>query len=87
MTYKQLQRLIFITGVWTVCNIAPTFIQNIKDSAAPIGVLESIGYSAWCVGFVVEWVADHQKTVFKAEPYNKVRLLLHIGIKLNMVSI
>ncbi|XP_067943337.1 uncharacterized protein [Watersipora subatra] len=62
-------------GVWTTCNIAPTFIQNIKTAKEPIGPLEYIGWSAWCIGFVTEWVADHQKTIFKSLPQNEDKFI------------
>ena len=55
-------------------NLLPTLIQNSKTKSTPVGVKEYIGWSAWFVGFVIQAVADHQKSAFRANPANAVSI-------------
>ncbi|KAF6029296.1 hypothetical protein EB796_012396 [Bugula neritina] len=60
----------FLQGVWVFTNILPTLIQNSKSVDVPIGKKEYLGWSSWFVGFLIQIVADHQKSVFRANPAN-----------------
>lgn len=63
---------IYTVGVWILTNLLPTLIQNSKSQLAPIGAKEYLGWSAWFIGFIIQIVADHQKSAFRADPANAV---------------
>lgn len=41
--------------------------------ARPLGWRDAVGWSLWAVGFVVQVLADYQKSCFKADPRNNGR--------------
>jgi steroid 5-alpha reductase family enzyme len=40
-----------------------------------IGPFELLGWALWVVGFTIEALADHQKTVFRSDPSNAGRFI------------
>ena len=61
------------TGMWVFANLMPTLIQNSKRRDTPIGTKEYIGWGLWALGFLLQVVADRQKSAFRADPANAVR--------------
>jgi steroid 5-alpha reductase family enzyme len=45
----------------------------------PIGWRDVIGWSLWCIGFVVQFTADVQKRIFAADPQNQGRWI-NVGL-------
>ncbi|MGV8087057.1 MAG: DUF1295 domain-containing protein [Candidatus Woesearchaeota archaeon] len=45
-------------------------LLNIKSNIT-LSLITIIGFFIWCIGFVIEVIADHQKFVFKSNPKNK----------------
>ncbi|XP_067943596.1 kelch domain-containing protein 3-like [Watersipora subatra] len=59
-----------LQGVWVFSNLLPTIIQNAKRSDVPIGIKEYLGWAVWLVGWLIQIVADQQKSSFRAQPEN-----------------
>eukprot|EP00112_Aurelia_sp_Birch-Aquarium-sp1_P026397 Seg934.7 transcript_id=Seg934.7/GoldUCD/mRNA.D3Y31 product="putative protein" protein_id=Seg934.7/GoldUCD/D3Y31 len=60
-----------IQAVWIWITLAPTAILNTKRQDAPIGLRDYIGWGLWIVGFLLEAIADKQKSEFKSDPNNQ----------------
>lgn len=63
----------FVAGVWVYMTLLPTLILNAERSDRPLGKRDYLGWGIWALGFLIETVADYQKSCFKADPANKVR--------------
>lgn len=57
--------------VWTV-SLPVTFVNAHAGSNPAIGAWDILGWVMWGAGFLIEAIADHQKTIFKS----KVRICL-----------
>jgi len=65
--------------------LLPVLVLNNKKEDQPLTTRDYIGWGLWGLGFVFEVLADHQKSVFKANPDNAVSTLatkLHTCIML-----
>ncbi|XP_064614376.1 uncharacterized protein LOC135478042 [Liolophura sinensis] len=60
-----------IQGVWVYITLLPTLILNAERSDRPLGKRDYLGWAIWTLGFLIETVADYQKSCFKADPANK----------------
>ena len=60
-----------VQGVWVWMTLLPTLILNTSDKEEKLTWKDYLGWSLWLIGFVLELVADHQKTQFRADPANK----------------
>lgn len=61
-----------LQGLWIFLTmIAVIVINSQAGSAVAFGIWDGIGLSIWILGFGIETVADHQKTVFNTEPNNQ----------------
>ena len=64
-----------LQGVW-VCFTAGAALSAIaSERSVPIGLLAWLGLSLWIAGFVIEVVADQQKSMFRAQPENKDKFM------------
>ena len=61
-----------IQGLWVFVTLLPTLILNSERRSVPVGLRDYIGWTMWGLGFLVEVVADMQKSIFKANPINEV---------------
>ena len=60
-----------IQGLWVFLTMIVVIVINSQaNSTSALGIWDGIGLSIWSLGFGIEAVADHQKTVFNAEPEN-----------------
>lgn len=59
-------------GVWVFLTILPTLILNSKREDRPITTQDYVGWSMWVTGFLLETIADSQKSSFRANPENQV---------------
>jgi steroid 5-alpha reductase family enzyme len=69
-----------IQGLWVFLTLLPTLLTIVhgnKDTS--IQVLDIVGIVFWVVGFYLEVLADHQKTVFRHNPVNKGKFI-HTGL-------
>jgi len=54
-------------------NLLPTLVQNSKETDTPITWKEYTGWGMWALGFLIQVIADRQKSAFRADPANAVR--------------
>ncbi|XP_072022755.1 uncharacterized protein [Amphiura filiformis] len=59
-----------IQALWVWLTLLPTMILNSEKRDKPLGLRDYAGWGLWTAGFLLEAVADYQKTVFKADPDN-----------------
>ena len=62
-----------VQAVWVWVTLLPTLIANTQRRNPPLATRDYIGWTVWAGGFLIELVADMQKSIFKADPTNEVR--------------
>jgi len=60
--------------LWVFLLELPVMMVN-TSAQPPTGLWDVIGWSLWCIGFLVEAVADGQKFAFRGNPSNKGRFI------------
>ena len=60
-----------IQGLWVLLTAAAALAVITGGNREPLGVIGYLGIAIWLAGFVIEVVADRQKSDFKADPANK----------------
>ena len=61
-----------LQGVWVWLSLLPSLVLNTEKRNPAVGSRDYIGWSFWALGFLIEVVADMQKSIFKADPKNEV---------------
>ena len=61
-----------IQGVWVWLTLLPSLVLNTTKRNPPVGARDYIGWALWSLGFLMEVVADMQKSIFRADPKNEV---------------
>ncbi|KAG7153786.1 Zinc finger protein 362-like [Homarus americanus] len=64
-----------LQGVWVLVTILPSLLAVLSPRQRPVGTRDYIGWGIWAMGFLIEVVADYQKTVFKNNPANKDKFI------------
>lgn len=64
-----------IQGMWVFITLLPTLMMNQETRVRPIGTQDYIGWGLWGLGFVIEVVADFQKTMFRNLPANEGKFI------------
>jgi steroid 5-alpha reductase family enzyme len=64
-----------LQGVWICFTIGAALAAIASDRSVPVGVFAWIGLTLWAAGFVIELVADRQKSAFRARPENQGRFI------------
>ncbi|RUS74316.1 hypothetical protein EGW08_017925, partial [Elysia chlorotica] len=59
-----------LQGVWVLLTLIPVLIVNQKIDNPPINWQDYLGWSLWGLGFLMESVADYQKSQFRRDPNN-----------------
>ncbi|MBN95869.1 MAG: hypothetical protein CL928_17650 [Deltaproteobacteria bacterium] len=63
-----------LQGLWVSLTAMAALIVLVDSQPGPaLGMWDALGIALWVLGFVVEVIADHQKTVFRREPENQGR--------------
>lgn len=70
----------FIQGLWVTLTAGPVYSfltekYPTKGDNDLIGILEIVGLLLWALGFLIESVADFQKTLFNADKANKDKFI------------
>lgn len=60
-----------LQGLWVTFTLAAALAGITSAKREPIGILAIVGVSIWLAGFLLEAVADHQKSTFKKNPDNR----------------
>ena len=68
-----------IQGLWVLLTAAAALAVITGGNREPLGVIGYLGIATWLAGFVIEVVADRQKSDFKADPANKGRFI-NVGL-------
>lgn len=68
-----------IQGLWVLLTAAAALAVITGGNREPLGVIGYLGIAIWLAGFVIEVVADRQKSNFKADPANKGRFI-NVGL-------
>ncbi|CAF1178058.1 unnamed protein product [Adineta steineri] len=61
----------FMQGIWVIITLLPSLYLNQKQTDKPLTKNDYIGWSIWLFGFVLEVVADRQKSTFRNNANNK----------------
>jgi len=64
-----------LQALWVVITAAPVIFAISSVGEEPIGMIGTIGLFVWLSGFLIEVVADYQKTQFRKNPANKDRFI------------
>ena len=64
-----------LQGAWVILTAASALLIITTSARMPIDIFALIGFAMWAVGFVIEIVADRQKSNFRAQPENEGRFI------------
>lgn len=64
-----------IQALWVTLTSAPAIIAITSMKRTELGIFAIIGLLLWLVGFIIEVVADYQKTQFRKNPDNKGKFI------------
>jgi len=64
-----------IQALWVFITLLPTLLLNGERRSVPVGHRDYVGWALWGLGFLVEVVADMQKSIFKADPRNEGKFI------------
>ncbi|XP_045119370.1 uncharacterized protein LOC123509238 [Portunus trituberculatus] len=62
-------------GAWVFLTLLPTLLGVRAPRQPPIGPRDYLGWGLWGLGFLIEVVADFQKTVFRNNTNNKDKFI------------
>ena len=62
-------------GLWVLITVAPVLAAITSGRSVPVGGFAWAGVALWLAGFVLEVVADRQKTAFRKDPANAERFI------------
>ena len=68
-----------IQGLWVSLTAAAAFVVITSETRVPFGITGTIGLCIWIAGFLIEVVADQQKSNFKAIPSNRGKFI-NVGL-------
>jgi len=61
-----------LQGLWVFLTVIVVIVINSKNGPSPpIGIWDIIGLGVWIFGFIIEVLADNQKSKFNSKPENK----------------
>ena len=64
-----------IQALWVIFTAAAALVVLTTTTRQPLGIWAWLGLGLWLIGFVVEVVADRQKSRFRADPANKEQFI------------
>ena len=62
-------------GLWVLVTMAAGLAALSSNMTIELGILGYLGISLWLFGFIIEIIADNQKTQFKKDPNNQGRFI------------
>lgn len=68
-----------LQGLWVIATLACALAIITSDERKSLGLVGIIGIAVWIFGFVIEVVADQQKSAFRADPANTGRFI-NVGL-------
>ena len=64
-----------VQGLWVLLTAAAALAVLTGGNREPLGVVGVVGIAIWIAGFLIEVVADRQKSNFKADPANQGKFI------------
>lgn len=64
-----------IQGLWVWITLLPTMILNLKETDRELNSRDYLGFATFATGFLIEAIADYQKTRFRSNPLNKDKFI------------
>jgi len=64
-----------VQGLWVWLTLLPSLILNTERRNPPVATRDYLGWALWTGGFLIEVVADMQKSIFKADPKNEGKFI------------
>lgn len=64
-----------LQGLWVLLTVACALAIITGAERESFGLLAGIGTAVWLIGFMIEAVADQQKSAFKSDPANEGRFI------------
>ncbi len=68
-----------IQGLWVLLTAAAALAVITGGTRAPLGPVGMLGIAVWTAGFLIEVIADRQKSAFKADPANAGKFI-NVGL-------
>ncbi|MEM9171065.1 MAG: DUF1295 domain-containing protein [Pseudomonadota bacterium] len=68
-----------LQGLWVVFTAAAALAVITSAQRVPLGIVGILGLSIWLIGFIIEVVADNQKSHFKSDPANAGKFI-NVGL-------
>jgi steroid 5-alpha reductase family enzyme len=68
-----------IQGLWVLLTAAAALAVITGGNREPLGVVGYLGIAMWLAGFLLEVIADQQKSKFRADPANQGRFI-NVGL-------
>ncbi|DAZ92947.1 TPA: hypothetical protein N0F65_004039 [Lagenidium giganteum] len=67
-----------IQGLWVFLTLlAVLLFQRYGNASSAVTIFDIVGGFVWLTGYVIEVLADHQKTIFRADARNKDKFITH----------
>jgi len=64
-----------VGGTWVFMTMASGLAAMTSQSQSPVDAFLVIGTAMWALGFVIEVIADRQKTIFRKDPANAEKFI------------
>jgi steroid 5-alpha reductase family enzyme len=64
-----------VGGTWVFMTMASGLAAMTSQSQSPVDAFLIIGAAMWALGFVIEVIADRQKTIFRKDPANAEKFI------------
>ncbi len=64
-----------LQGLWVTFTLLAALMAMTSTTHKPLGIWGSVGGLIWLFGFVIEVVADNQKSAFRKDPANKGKFI------------
>jgi len=64
-----------VGGTWVFMTMASGLAAMTSQSQSPVDAFLIIGAAMWTLGFVIEVIADRQKTIFRKDPANAEKFI------------
>ena len=64
-----------LQALWVQITAGAAFAAMVSRTSHKFSLISAIGITIWIIGFVIEIIADHQKSRFRAQPQNKERFI------------
>lgn len=64
-----------IQGFWVILTLLPSIICVSSDDQSPLGPTDYLGWIIWGLGFIIELLADYQKSIWRMDSANKDKFI------------